>query len=243
MLDSIVQFDADIFLFFNGFHNGYFDNFMSMFSGRFIWIPTYVSLLYMILRKYQPLKVLILLIGIVLSITFADQICATAIRPIFERLRPSNLQNPLSQFTHIVNDYRGGSYGFPSCHAANSFALATFAACMIKQRPFSIFVISWAILVSYSRIYLGVHYPGDLLVGGLIGAAVGYICYKVSELTFNYYAKKHDKVATAKPLLTNCTVCNRVEGLFSFLPEWAGELGAMGFVAFITTLYILLASI
>lgn len=137
MLDYLAQLDANIFLFFNGYHNGYFDNFMSMFSGRFIWIPMYAGLLYMMLRRYQPVKVIVMLVGIALSITLADQICATFIRPIFERLRPSNLQNPLSEFTHIVNNYRGGAYGFPSCHAANSFALAAFAACMIARRPFT----------------------------------------------------------------------------------------------------------
>lgn len=243
MLDYLAQLDANIFLFFNGYHNGYFDNFMSMFSGRFIWIPMYAGLLYMMLRRYQPVKVIVMLVGIALSITLADQICATFIRPIFERLRPSNLQNPLSEFTHIVNNYRGGAYGFPSCHAANSFALAAFAACMIARRPFTLFILSWAVLNSYSRIYLGVHYPGDLIVGGLIGATVGFFCYRLAGYVLKHISPKYKMATASQPLLANCQICNSLDAMFASFPKGVRSLGAMGFVAFLTTLYILLSSI
>lgn len=99
--------------------------------------------------------------------------CATLIRPEVCRLRPSNPENPLSEMVHIVGGYRGGSYGFPSCHAANSFALASFLTLLFANRKLSLFIFAWAVLNSYSRVYLGVHYPGDLLVGAIIGTAVG----------------------------------------------------------------------
>lgn len=86
---------------------------------------------------------------------------------------PSNPENPLSEMVHIVGGYRGGSYGFPSCHAANSFALASFLTLLFANRKLSLFIFAWAVLNSYSRVYLGVHYPGDLLVGAIIGTAVG----------------------------------------------------------------------
>lgn len=89
------------------------------------------------------------------------------------RLRPSNPANPLSEMVHIVGGYRGGSYGFPSCHAANSFALASFLILLFANRKLSLFIFAWAVLNSYSRVYLGVHYPGDLLVGAIIGTAAG----------------------------------------------------------------------
>lgn len=89
------------------------------------------------------------------------------------RLRPSNPENPLSEMVHIVGGYRGGSYGFPSCHAANSFALASFLILLFANRKLSLFIFAWAVLNSYSRVYLGVHYPGDLLVGAIIGTAAG----------------------------------------------------------------------
>lgn len=86
---------------------------------------------------------------------------------------PSNPANPLSEMVHIVGGYRGGSYGFPSCHAANSFALASFLTLLFANRKLSLFIFAWAVLNSYSRVYLGVHYPGDLLVGAIIGTAAG----------------------------------------------------------------------
>lgn len=94
-------------------------------------------------------------------------------RPSVCRLRPSNPENPLSEMVHIVGGYRGGSYGFPSCHAANSFALASFLTLLFANRKLSLFIFAWAVLNSYSRVYLGVHYPGDLLVGAIIGTAAG----------------------------------------------------------------------
>lgn len=86
---------------------------------------------------------------------------------------PSNPENPLSEMVHIVGGYRGGSYGFSSCHAANSFALASFLILLFANRKLSLFIFAWAVLNSYSRVYLGVHYPGDLLVGAIIGTAAG----------------------------------------------------------------------
>lgn len=242
MLEELNQLDTDIFLFFNSFHNCYSDNFMEMFSGRYIWIPMYVGLLYMMMRRFTPVKLMLMLIGIGLSIILADQICASVLRPIFERLRPSNINNPLSEFTHIVNDYRGGAYGFPSCHAANSFALATFATAMIRHRSFSFFIITWAIINSYSRIYLGVHYPGDLLVGGIIGISIGIACFSLTNRVCKILVHKHQDTV-APPLLCSCLICNKLEHYFTKLPDSLKNLGAMGLVAFITTIYILLTSI
>lgn len=230
MTEAIQNIDTSVFLFFNSFHSGFFDNFMSLYSGRFIWIPTYAALLIVMLRRYSWPKVICLLVGIALSITLADQICATLIRPIFERLRPSNPDNPLSTLTHIVNGYRGGAYGFPSCHAANSFALAVFAATMLRQRSFTIFVITWAVINCYSRVYLGVHYPGDLIVGALIGSIVGFMCCKISTVIFNRYFSS-TKSGQTEPILASCRSVT-----------WLRKLNMMEIVAIITIIYIIIAS-
>ena len=181
MIEYLSSLDNQLMLLLNGYHTGFMDRAMMMFTGRFIWIPMYIALFVVLFWSFRGRTLIFYLIGIALTITLADQLCATVIRPLVGRLRPSNLENPLSQFVYIVNSYRGGAYGFPSCHAANSFALAAFVTLVFRNRLISYVVVSWAIVNSYSRLYLGVHYPGDLLVGAVIGISIAYGCYRLSR--------------------------------------------------------------
>lgn len=173
MIDWLNTIDTQAFLALNGLHAPYFDAFMKLFTGKWIWVPMYAAVLFAVVRNYRWRQTLAVLVCVALAITIADQVCATLIRPEVCRLRPSNPENPLSEMVHIVGGYRGGSYGFPSCHAANSFALASFLTLLFANRKLSLFIFAWAVLNSYSRVYLGVHYPGDLLVGAIIGTAAG----------------------------------------------------------------------
>lgn len=177
MIEFLTNLDTSVFLALNGAHNAFFDSFMSLFSGRFIWIPMYAMVLLVFFGASRPRNALIYVMALVAAICLTDQICATLIRPAVERLRPSNVENAISQFTYVVNGYRGGPYGFPSCHAANSFALATFIALYVRRRSFTVFIMGWALFNCYTRIYLGVHYPGDILVGAIIGSCFGALCY------------------------------------------------------------------
>lgn len=183
MIDFLSNLDTSVFLFFNnGLRSSILDQIMMLFTGRYIWIPMYVSILLIFAHSRSWKVIVAMTISLALAVALTDQTCATIIRPVVERMRPSNLLNPLSDYTQIVDGYRGGNYGFPSCHAANSFTLAVFMLLAVRRRLFSIFIISWAILNSYSRIYLGVHYPGDLLVGAIIGSIIGFFCYRIVSI-------------------------------------------------------------
>ena len=213
MLETLNQIDASVFLFFNGMHTPFLDRFMMLFTDRFIWIPMYAAILIVLLRTHGVKSAAFYVAGIALAITLTDQTCATFIRPAVERLRPSNLENPLSALTIIVDDYRGGSYGFPSCHSANSFALATFLAFLFPRRRMVLFIFGWAILNSYTRLYLGVHYPGDLIVGAIIGSGFGYACYHLA----------HFLAPSGKSAESGMTRLRRPMFTIPFRPAWDGK--------------------
>lgn len=180
----LSDIDARLLLIVNGAHSPFFDSVMWCISGRWIWIPFYVVLAYLLFRRMSWKRASICLVTIGLIILSADQTCATLIRPEIGRLRPANLNNPLSSFVHVVNGYRGGRYGFPSCHAANTFALAVFMSLVIRHKWFTVMMFSWAFVVSYSRMYLGVHYFGDLFCGATIGSLFAVLFYYLQNYLF-----------------------------------------------------------
>ena len=180
----LSDIDARLLLIVNGAHSPFFDSVMWCISGRWIWVPFYAVLAYLLFRRMSWKRASICLVTIGLIILAADQTCATLIRPEIGRLRPANLNNPLSSFVHVVNGYRGGRYGFPSCHAANTFALAVFMSLVIRHKWFTVMMCSWAFVVSYSRMYLGVHYFGDLFCGATIGSLFAVLFYYLQNYLF-----------------------------------------------------------
>lgn len=180
----LSDIDARLLLIVNGAHSPFFDSVMWCISGRWIWVPFYAVLAYLLFRRMSWKRASICLVTIGLIILAADQTCATLIRPEIGRLRPANLNNPLSSFMHVVNGYRGGRYGFPSCHAANTFALAVFMSLVIRHKWFTVMMFSWAFVVSYSRMYLGVHYFGDLFCGATIGSLFAVLFYYLQNYLF-----------------------------------------------------------
>lgn len=180
----LSDIDARLLLIVNGAHSPFFDSVMWCISGRWIWVPFYVVLAYLLFRRMSWKRASICLVTIGLIILAADQTCATLIRPEIGRLRPANLNNPLSSFVHVVNGYRGGRYGFPSCHAANTFALAVFMSLVIRHKWFTVMMFSWAFVISYSRMYLGVHYFGDLFCGATIGSLFAVLFYYLQNYLF-----------------------------------------------------------
>lgn len=173
MLDKLITLDTNLFLWLNSFHSQAWDKIMWFISGKVEWLPLYIIILGYIVYKFRWRSILIILL-LILTITLADQLAVKAFKEVFQRLRPSH--NPdISQWIHIVNNYRGGSFGFVSNHAANSFALASFLSFLLWKNWFTLSIFFWAILVSYSRIYLGVHYPGDIVGGAVLGSVIGWL--------------------------------------------------------------------
>ena len=181
MIEFLSDIDTQLLLFFNGIHSPFWDYFMSAFTGKVIWVPMYASILYILLKNFHWKVALCYVVAIALTITFADQMCNSFLRPLVGRLRPSNPENPIADLVYIVNGRRGGGFGFPSCHAANSFGLAIFLICLFRKRWLSIFIVLWAFTNSYTRLYLGLHYPGDLVAGAIIGGFGGWLFYFIAH--------------------------------------------------------------
>lgn len=147
---------------------------MTLVSNRLVWIPLYAWMLYLMYKKYGKGTWIILLCAIGL-ILFSDQ-TANVFKEIVQRFRPTH--NPtFGHLVHTVNDYRGGTYGFFSGHATNAFALIMYSLLLLKPSKtyFKIILITYACVTSYSRIYLGVHYPADIIVGALCGLGLGFL--------------------------------------------------------------------
>jgi undecaprenyl-diphosphatase len=177
MLDWLINLDTKLFLFLNSIHSSFFDAVMWHVSGKLEWIPLYVVLLYFIIRRYKRKSILILA-SIAVLITLTDVISSQVIKDNVQRLRPSN--NPdLANIVHIVNGYHGGKYGFVSSHAANCFGIALFFSLLFRKRWVTVGIVLWATLVSYSRIYLGVHYPGDVIGGAILGGCLAVLLFKL----------------------------------------------------------------
>ena len=184
MLNWLLELDKDLFLYLNGKHSPVWDCIMWWISGKTSWIPLYVVLLFIIIYRERPYKFIYAIVFLAIVVLLCDQI-SVVIKNMLERPRPTH--DPIiADMAHIVNDYRGGKFGFVSSHAANCFGVAAFLSFWFKRYKWTLFLMAWATIVSYSRIYLGVHYPLDIICGALLGIMTGVICYvcKIQAMTY-----------------------------------------------------------
>ena len=176
MFDGLTTFDKELFVLINSHHNNFLDFWMYWFSNKLIWIPFYISLALVLLKTYnKQFFFMIFFIGILIAAS--DQI-SVLIKDFVQRPRPCH-DPGLHAAVHIVRGYCGGAFGFISSHASNSFALITFLhlACDVRVKWLKFVMLPWAVVVSYSRIYLGAHYPLDVVGGWLLGILLGIIIF------------------------------------------------------------------
>lgn len=186
-LQEIIEFDQELLLQLNGSASLFWDGVMMTATATSTWIPLAIIFLYVLVKNNNMREVLLVLSLIAFTILLADQFSSSFCKPFFQRLRPTH--DPIIMYkVDVVNEYRGGMYGFISSHAANTFAVFIFLSMLIRNKIFTVSLFSWALLNSYTRIYLGVHYPGDIFCGMLWGITVGCITYYI-------YVRIHDKIA------------------------------------------------
>ena len=197
--------DEQIFFFINGHHTAFVDQFMYLVSQKLVWIPLYVSLLYITWRNYSWRGVLTLLVMVGLGMLVTDWANSHFLRPWIGRMRPSNPDNPIAHLVHTVNGKTGSGNGFPSCHAANIWLLTLLIIHWFQDRRLSPTMILIALVVCYSRVYLGYHYPGDILGGFFLAYIVYWILAWIHDDYLHFRVNKeakHADVAVAVGWLT-----------------------------------------
>lgn len=187
-METIKYWDEQLFLYLNGQHQDWLDPFVDTLTGKLIWIPLYALFIYLIIKHFNKGSVWILA-GIGLAILMADQTASGFMKPFFERLRPCH--DP--RWEGLMFNYGGcgGMYGFVSSHAANTFALAIYLNLLFRDRLKGFgWLYIWAVVISYTRIYLGVHYPLDVVVGALVGLLSGWAGWLLAKKAKKAYLRR-----------------------------------------------------
>ena len=181
-METITNIDSDLFLFLNGLHVDWLDKVMIAITQMWVWIPLYLLLIYWTVKQYgKRCWWVFLAVGVV--VLCSDQLSSHVCKPLFQRLR--TCYNPdLQDLIYLPKGMAGGRYGFVSSHATNTFAVAAFLTGALRKNRnwIGIVLYLWAFISSYSRIYLGFHYPGDILCGALLGILIGLMLWKVFQL-------------------------------------------------------------
>lgn len=178
-MDTLIQLDKELFMWFNSHNTPFWDVVMMFFTRKEFWIPLYLLLLYQI-YKVKGKEAVYWILGAFLLVFLCDQISTRLFKDVFERFRPSH-DPSLKGVVNLVSGYTGGRYGFVSSHATNSFGFALFTSLLFRNKLYTFFIFSWSLLVVYTRIYLGVHFPGDIIGGMILGLIIGYGVFRLTK--------------------------------------------------------------
>ena len=177
-MEELIQFDKELLLWLNGSDSLFMDSLIMTLTNAKTWIPLYLSLFYVVLKSNATVKdILLVLAAAGACVLLAGTIDDTIVKPLVARWRPGH-DPEIGMLVDTVDGYRGGKYGFFSAHASNTFSIAVFFSLLMRQRLFTVFMVSYSLINCYTRMYLGVHYPGDITVGLLWGGLVGWCVYK-----------------------------------------------------------------
>jgi len=184
MIESLEAFDRQLLLAINGFNSPFFDTFFYALTQTWASIPVFLLAIILLYKKYGLKQTLLSILIVASAIGIADLISVSCFKNVVCRYRPShNLE--IENLLHLVNGYRGGMYGFVSSHAANMFAFSVTTALLVKKKTWTFFVLMWSLLVCYTRMYLGVHYPADIFVGAILGSTAGYFVWLIGRRFIN----------------------------------------------------------
>lgn len=189
MIDQLLKYDTNLFLFLNNLGTESWDNLWLIITDRLTFIPLYAVLLFLLYKKFGAKSLLVFVVVVALMITFTDQI-TNVFKRGFERPRPCGEADLINQMRFIA--VRCGKYGFFSGHSSNSMAAAVFAGLMLKPyyKNLIFVMLFWSAVVAYSRIYVGVHYPLDIVCGLTFGALSGFLFYKMATLAIKRFVSQ-----------------------------------------------------
>lgn len=176
-LESLITLDQELLTWFNGSDSLFLDNLVLSLTSGITWIPLYVSLFILVMKNNETMaQIALILCCSALCIVLSDGVADGIVKPLVGRFRPSN--DPILKYTiDVASHYRGTGFSFFSAHAANTMSIAVFFAFLVRSRILTLSLLAWSLLNGWTRLYLGVHYPGDVICGFLWGALSGGIAY------------------------------------------------------------------
>lgn len=194
--ESIIQFDKELLLMLNGSSSLFVDGLAMALTKAATWIPLYISLFYLVLKNNESMKqILIIIGGAAACVLLAGTIDDSIVKPMVARWRPTH-DLEIGTLVDVVDGYRGGKYGFFSAHAANTFSIAVFFSLLVRNTTMTVMMVCWSLANCWTRMYLGVHFPLDIVCGLIWGGTVGFFVYYIYNILCRKFVEPATELAT-----------------------------------------------